>query len=43
MRIAALLLALCIIVVSLVGIVATDSAMTLRRLSLCKNIHAARA
>jgi len=32
MRIAALVLALCIIVVSLVGIVATDSAMTLRRL-----------
>ena len=32
MRIAALLLALFIIVVSLVGIVATDSAMTLRRL-----------
>jgi cell division protein FtsW (lipid II flippase) len=32
MRIVALLLALCIIVVSLVGIVATDSAMTLRRM-----------
>ena len=32
MRIAALLLALFIIVVSMVGIVATDSAMTLRRL-----------
>src|SRR5437588_606424 len=32
MRIAALLLALCIIVVGMVGIVATDSAMTLRRL-----------
>src|SRR5277367_5863925 len=32
MRIAALLLALCMIVVSLVGLVATDSAMTLRRL-----------